>query len=197
MKATANMPQDRFWRFEGCRWQTAHEDEVLAHLGFEPVARDLAPGGVTFRAHLPPGPRMDPGQRADDEPQPARRVETMVNLKSVALALGATGALTVAVALGSAPAFAQNDPNGADAYMAGVDLGRTLHNSRQCGGGGDYHQGCVDGVLESQFDREADQALSSGTFDAKPSGNTPLLSPPPGLVQDPSGKPSDSQPPND
>jgi hypothetical protein len=55
----------------------------------------------------------------------------------------------------------------------------------------------VDGVQESEFDREADEAIRSGTFDAKPSGRAPLLAPPPGLFQDPYSKPGESQPPNE
>jgi hypothetical protein len=120
----------------------------------------------------------------------------MVKLTSVALAFGVAGALTATVVLRSAPAFAQDDPIGAEAYRAGVALGRTLHNSRECGGSGDYHQGCVDGVEESQFDREADRALRSDTSDAKPYERAPLLSPPSGLFHDPYSKPGDSGPPN-
>ena len=121
----------------------------------------------------------------------------MAKSRSIALALGVTSVLSAAVALGSAPTLAQDAQSGAEAYRAGVKLGRTLHDPRECGGSGDYHGGCVDGVEESQFDREADQALSSDTIDAKPSERTPLLSPPPGLFQDPYSKPGDSQPPNE
>ncbi len=104
--------------------------------------------------------------------------------RSVMLALGA------AVLLGAAPSFAQNDSSGGQAYAAGVYHGRTLHDPRQCTGRGDYRQGCLDGVEESQFDREADQAMDSATGDTGPARHMP--SPPPV----PPSKPSDGQPPN-
>ena len=121
----------------------------------------------------------------------------MTKSRSIALALGMTSVLGAAVALGSAPTLAQEAQSGAEAYRAGVKLGRTLRDPRECGGSGDYHGGCVDGVEESQFDREADQALSSDTMDAKPPERAPLLSPPSGLFQDPYSRPGDSQPPNE
>lgn len=119
----------------------------------------------------------------------------MPKLNSVAFA-GAMAALAAPLALGLAPAFAQNDTSLADAYRAGVDLGRTLHDPRQCTGHGDFYDGCVDGVTESRFDQEADQALDGELRDAKPAEPQPLLSPPPGMFQDPFSKPGDSAPPN-
>jgi hypothetical protein len=98
--------------------------------------------------------------------------------------------------LGAAPALAQKDSNGAYAYRDGVQLGRTLRDARQCTGSADYHQGCMDGVQESQFDREADQALDNATSDAKPADHTPELSPPSDLFPQPFSKPDDGQPPN-
>src|SRR5690348_211402 len=107
-----------------------------------------------------PSFRVRLGRRtADSEPLQDKWVGTMARHKSVAL--GVTSALVAVVALSSVPAFAQDDPNGADAYSAGVKLGRTLNDPRKCGGGGDAYQGCVDGVEESQFDRDADKALHS------------------------------------
>jgi hypothetical protein len=121
----------------------------------------------------------------------------MAKSGSIALIVGVMAVLGAAVALGSAPALAQDAKNGAEAYRDGDMLGRTLHDPRECGGSGEYHGGCVDGVQESEFDREADEAIRSGTFDAKPSGRAPLLAPPPGLFQDPYSKPGESQPPNE
>jgi hypothetical protein len=120
----------------------------------------------------------------------------MLKLKSIALVLGATGALTAGVALGSAPALGQNTSDNADSYQAGVDLGRTLTDPRQCTGSGVFHGGCVDGVEESQFDRQADQALDSDVSDTRPAEHAPLLSPPPGMFRDPFSKPDGSAPPN-
>jgi hypothetical protein len=120
----------------------------------------------------------------------------MARLESIALVLGVTFTLSVPVALGSIPALAQENPNGAEAYGAGVKLGRALNDPRKCTGGGDYYQGCEDGVQESQFDREADQLLDSDTRGTKPPERAPLLSPPPGLFQDPYSKPGDGGPPN-
>jgi hypothetical protein len=105
-------------------------------------------------------------------------------------------ALAAAVVLGAAPAFAQDDSNGAYAYRDGVKLGRTLRDPRQCTGSGDFYGGCVDGVQESQFDREADQAMDAVTSDAKPADHAPVLSPPADLFQQPFSKPDDGQPPN-
>ena len=112
------------------------------------------------------------------------------------LAPGVASALVAVVALFSVPAFAQNDPNGVDAYSAGVKLGRSLNDPRKCGGRGDAYQGCLDGVEESQFDREADQALRSDTSNWKSSKHIPSLSPPPDLFHDPYRKPGDGGPPN-
>ena len=97
--------------------------------------------------------------------------------------------------VGFAPGSAQTASGGADSYSAGVDLGRTLHDPRQCTGGGDFHQGCVDGVTESQFDHEADQAFDSAFNDPTPAQQTPRSSPPPN-VQNPSSSPDASAPPN-
>ena len=119
----------------------------------------------------------------------------MARLQSIALALSVTFTLPMFVAAGSIPVLAQENPNGVDAYRAGVKFGRTLNDSRKCAGGGDYYQGCVDGVQESQFDREADQLLDSDHKDTQPAERTPLLSPPTGLFQDPYGKPGDGGPP--
>jgi hypothetical protein len=115
--------------------------------------------------------------------------------KSAALAFGATGALAALVAFGPARAFGQTS-SGADSYRSGVDLGRTLFDARQCTGSGDYRQGCVDGVQEHEFDRQADQALDSELSDAKPAEHQPLLSPPPDMFHDPYSKPGESGPPN-
>jgi hypothetical protein len=118
----------------------------------------------------------------------------------VACAFAGMSALTMAVAVMPAPALAQNEagktPNVADSYSAGVYLGRTFLDARQCTGSGDYHQGCLDGVEESQFDRQADQAMDSIPGEAKPAEAQPILSPPAGMLQDPFGKPADSGPPN-
>jgi len=121
----------------------------------------------------------------------------MATFKSAALAVCMSGILSMAAAVGSAQAFAQESHDGADAFSAGVKLGRSLADPRLCGGSGDYYEGCVDGVQESQFDREADQALDSDVSDAKPPPKTPLLSPPAGMFQDPYSKPGDPPPPND
>jgi hypothetical protein len=120
----------------------------------------------------------------------------MAKRKSAALAFGAMCALAATLAFGTAPALAQTASSGADSYKAGVDLGRTLLDARQCTGSGDYRDGCVDGVQESQFDRQADQALDSTVSDAKPAEHPPLLSPPPDLFHDPFSKPGESGPPN-
>jgi hypothetical protein len=123
----------------------------------------------------------------------------MAKLKSIALALGVTGALTAAVALGSAPAFAQDDADSSDAYGAGMAHGHTLDNPGECGGSGSYHAGCANGAEENRFYDEAGQAAQARrarTYYATPSGNFPLLSPPAGLFQDPYSKPGDSGPPN-
>jgi hypothetical protein len=120
----------------------------------------------------------------------------MPKLRWVVPGFGATGAAAMAVALWCAPAVAQNNPDNADSYQAGVDLGRTLTDPRQCPGSGIYHGGCVDGVQEHQFDREADQALDSDVSDAKPAEHAPLFSPPPGMFQDPFSKPDNGEPPN-
>jgi hypothetical protein len=116
--------------------------------------------------------------------------------KPGALAPRAAGAIAAVVALGLAPASAQNNTSAADAYQAGVDLGRTLHHSWECTGSGVYHEGCLDGIDESRFDREADQALDGSGSDAKPADPAPLLSPPSGMFHDPFSKPDESQPPN-
>jgi hypothetical protein len=124
----------------------------------------------------------------------------MAKLKSIALALGVTGALTAAVALGSVPAFAQDDTNSSDAYGAGMAHGHTLNDPGECGRSGSYHEGCVSGAEESQFDDQAAQAAQARRArmnDWTPSGNFPLLSPPPDLFHDPYSKPGDSGPPND
>jgi hypothetical protein len=121
----------------------------------------------------------------------------MAKPRHIATGLRAASALIAVAILGSAPAFAQDHADGADSYSAGVDFGRTLHDARKCGGRGDYYEGCIDGAQESQFDEQADQALSSGTFDAKPPENPPVLSPPSGSAQDPNNKPGDIPPPND
>jgi hypothetical protein len=121
----------------------------------------------------------------------------MLKFKWLVPDAGAIGAAALAVALWSAAALAQNSSDSADSYQAGVDLGRTLTDPRQCPGSGVYHGGCMDGVQEHQFDREADQALDSVTSsDAKPAEHAPMLSPPPGMFQDPFSKPGDTQPPN-
>jgi hypothetical protein len=120
----------------------------------------------------------------------------MLKSRPVMPALGAMSALAAVVMLGAAPALAQSDSNGAYAYRDGVQLGRTLRDARQCTGSGDFYGGCVDGVQESQFDREADQALDSATSDARPADHAPALSPPPDLFQQPFSKPDDGQPPN-
>jgi len=114
-----------------------------------------------------------------------------------AFALYVSGVLFMAATAGSPPAFAQDSRDAADQYSAGVKFGRSLKDPRLCGGIGDYYEGCVDGVQESQFDREADQALDSDITDAKAPAKTPLLSPPAGMFQAPIGKPGDMQPPND
>ncbi|HTT83235.1 MAG TPA: hypothetical protein VMF67_07125 [Rhizomicrobium sp.] len=121
-----------------------------------------------------------------------------MKLKSVAPASIALCMAALFVALGPAPALAQKiDTDPTDAYQAGVDLGRTLYDARQCTGSGEYRQGCADGVEESQFDRQADQALGSDASDQKPQQPAPLFSPPDGMFQDPFSKPSDDGPPND
>ena len=118
-------------------------------------------------------------------------------LKLTSLVLGATAMLSAAVALGPMPAIAQNGTDGATSYAAGVDLGRTLNDPRECTGSGNYRDGCVDGVTEHRFDREADQALGSDFgSDAKPAEPAPLLSPPPDLFHEPLSKPDDGAPPN-
>jgi hypothetical protein len=120
----------------------------------------------------------------------------MTTFKIAAIALCASGVLFMAAAAGSAPAFGQDSHDGADQYSAGVKLGRSLTDPRLCGGSGDYYEGCVDGVQESRFDREADQALESELSDTKPPAGAPLPSPPPGIFQEPFGKPGDRPPPN-
>jgi hypothetical protein len=121
----------------------------------------------------------------------------MLKSTSLVLAFGVMGSVALAVMPVVSPAFAQNDPNGAQAYAAGVKLGRTLHNPQQCAdSAGDYHQGCLDGVEESRFDLEADQAMDSATGDTKPADRAPVLSPPPDLFPQPFSKPDNGQPPN-
>ena len=117
-------------------------------------------------------------------------------LKSKSVMPGLVAMTVAAVAAGFTPALAQNDSGPGGTYRAGVDFGRTLHDGRQCTGSGDYHQGCLDGAQESQFDRQADQAMDSVAGDAKPDQSAPLLSPPPDMFHDPFSKPGDSQPPN-
>jgi hypothetical protein len=112
------------------------------------------------------------------------------------LASGAMSAFAWAAMLGAVPALAQKDSNGAYAYRDGVQLGRTLRDARQCTGSGDFYGGCVDGVQESQLDREADHALDASTGDAKPADHATVLSPPADLFQQPFSKPDDGQPPN-
>jgi hypothetical protein len=121
----------------------------------------------------------------------------MVTPKSASLALCVSGILFIAGAVGLTRAYAQESHDGADAFSAGVKLGRSLTDPRLCGGSGDYYEGCVDGVQESQFDREADQALDSDLSDAKPPANAPPLSPPADMFQAPFSKPGDPPPPND
>ncbi|HEY3637565.1 MAG TPA: hypothetical protein VGK90_05380 [Rhizomicrobium sp.] len=101
-----------------------------------------------------------------------------------------------ALALTSAPVLAQKTSDPADSYMAGVDFGRTLLDARQCTGSGDYHAGCVAGVEESRFDREANQALDSTVSDEKSDGSKPAVSAPADMFQDPFSKPGDAAPPN-
>ena len=120
----------------------------------------------------------------------------MLKIRSSLYAFGAAGAVAAALMSWSAPALAQTAQNGGEAYRDGVRLGRTLFDARQCTGSGDYHIGCVDGVDESRFDREADQAMDTVTGDAKPAANGPLLSAPPDLFHQPFSKPGDGTPPN-
>jgi hypothetical protein len=120
----------------------------------------------------------------------------MEKFKFAAFALCVSGILSMAAAVGSAPAFAQDSHDAADAFSAGVKLGRSLKYPRLCGGSGDYYEGCVDGVQESEFDREADQALDSELSDSQPPASAPLLSPPSGMFQEPFSKPGDT-PPNE
>jgi hypothetical protein len=107
-----------------------------------------------------------------------------MTLKLNSSVLGA--AIAALVTAAPAPAFAQTASGSAASYGAGVDLGRTLHDPRQCTGSGDFRQGCVDGVTESRFDQEADQAFDSAFSDPKPVQPAP----------NPPGKPGDSAPPN-
>jgi hypothetical protein len=117
----------------------------------------------------------------------------MLEFKSVILVLGTTLAFTAAP--GAFPAFAQND-SPAETYAAGVKLGRSLQDARQCTGSGEFHGGCVDGVQESQFDRQADQAMDGVTGEIRPDQRAPVLSPPPDLFHQPFSKPDDGSPPN-
>ena len=113
------------------------------------------------------------------------------------MALGATGILAAAIAFVPGVAIAQSDRTDAANYSAGVDLGRSLLDPRQCTGSGEFYDGCVDGVTESRFDRQADQALGSDLGSAaKPAASTPLLSPPPDLFHEPLSRPDDGTPPN-
>jgi predicted subunit of tRNA(5-methylaminomethyl-2-thiouridylate) methyltransferase len=118
----------------------------------------------------------------------------MLKFKLVTFALGAT--LAFAAVPGAVPAFAQSD-SAAEAYAAGVKLGRSLQDARQCTGNSEFHGGCVDGVQESQFDRQADQAMDRVTDDTRPDQRAPALSPPPDLFHQPFSKPDDGSPPND
>ena len=113
----------------------------------------------------------------------------MQKFQSMILALGTMGAIA------GGPALAQTDFD-AQAYAAGVKLGRSLQTAAQCTGNGEFHGGCVDGVQESQFDREADQAMDAATSDPKPGERAPILSPPPDLFQPPFSKPDDGSAPN-
>lgn len=117
----------------------------------------------------------------------------MLKSRSTLAVFGA--ALAAIVTVVPAPAFAQTASSGAASYAAGVDLGRTLHDPRECTGSGDYRQGCVDGVTESQFDQQADQAMDSVVSEPKPAQPTPRSSPPLD-VQKPSSNPGGSAPPN-
>jgi hypothetical protein len=114
-----------------------------------------------------------------------------MKFKTLMFAFGATGSVFAA-----APALAQDNMSSAEAYRDGVHLGRGLQNAGQCTGSGDYRAGCIDGVQESQFDREADQAMDSIPDDSKPAPQAPLLSPPAGLFQPPFSKPDDGGQPN-
>lgn len=118
-----------------------------------------------------------------------------MKLKPVLLTFALTSVLVVVVATWAAAAFAQGVQIGAEAYRDGVKVGRTLTDSRQCTGSGDYRIGCVDGVQESQMDREADQAMDSSSADSVPVEHAPALSSPSG--QSSSGNPDDGAPPND
>jgi hypothetical protein len=117
------------------------------------------------------------------------------------LVFGVAGILASVAALAPQMAVAQSNPNpnpsDATTYAAGVDLGRSLLDPRQCTGSGEFRDGCVDGVTESRFDKEADQALGSDFgSSAKPAAPAPVLSPPPDLFHDPLSKPDDGTPPN-
>ncbi|HEX4160231.1 MAG TPA: hypothetical protein VHY79_17330 [Rhizomicrobium sp.] len=114
----------------------------------------------------------------------------MLKITSLMFAIGA-------VAAGAMPwaALAQSD-SAAEAYAAGVKLGRTLQDASQCTGSGEFRGGCFDGIQESQFDRQADQAMDRVTDDTRPAERTPLLSPPPDLFHQPFSKPDDGRPPN-
>jgi hypothetical protein len=121
----------------------------------------------------------------------------MATFKSTAFALCASSILSVTSIAGLGQAFAQDSRDATDDFSDGVKLGRSLNDPRLCSGSGDYHQGCVDGVQESQFDREADQALDSQLTDTtRPEANAPVLSPPAGMFQEPFSKPGDPTPPN-
>ena len=113
----------------------------------------------------------------------------MLKFHTTILALGALCAVT------AVPALAQTDAD-AQAYTAGVKLGRSLQDTRQCTGSGEFRGGCVDGVQENQMDREADQAMDAATADPKPGDGQPVLAPPPDLFQPPFSKPDDGRPPN-
>ena len=117
-----------------------------------------------------------------------------MKLKPVLFTFVLTSVLVVVVATWAAAAFAQDAQIGAEAYRDGVKFGRTLTDSRQCTGSGDYRIGCVDGVQESQMDREADQAMDATPGDSKPAEHAPALSSPSG--QSPSGNPDGGAPQN-
>ncbi|HEY3791733.1 MAG TPA: hypothetical protein VGM09_07880 [Bradyrhizobium sp.] len=118
----------------------------------------------------------------------------MTKVKPALSAISATIFLAAVVVPWGAPALAQGGGSDAQSYAAGVKFGRTLFDARQCTGSGEYRRGCIDGVQESQSDREADKAMDSATGD--PAADKSQHTPPPDLFPQSFSRPDDGSQPH-